>query len=337
MLIPAYQPDEKMIELCRSLIDKEISAIIPRILIVDDGSGKEYADIFDKAADLGALILHHDTNRGKGASIKTGLTYIIQNLNEQVIVTADADGQHKVPDIEKVALLTSSCSDTLVLGVRDISRMPLRSRAGNIISRFFFKCCTGVFVSDTQTGLRGFSAKMADKLLLVEGERYEYEMNMLLQLKNLGFKYKEIGIDTVYIENNASTHFHAVKDGLRVFSRVLKYSAASILSAVLDFSLYYLFLHYFSISASYITARVFSGLFNYECNRRAVFKAGASVGNIAGYAILCVACMLLGSWLVKLLCGIGIAKLISKLMVDSVLFIMNYNIQKHFIFKNGKN
>ena len=332
-MIPAYQPDEKLIDLCSDLRESADMDAVPVIIIVDDGSGEGYADIFSRAAGMDAVLLRHEKNRGKGAAIKTGLSYIKNDLNGYSVVTADADGQHSVEDIKRIALSIEKHPNTLVLGVRDFSKMPPRSKTGNAITRFFFKLETGLSVSDTQTGLRGFSYEMLDKLTQLDGERYEYEMNMLLRLEDMGFEYLEIPIETIYIENNASSHFHALRDGYMVFSRVLKYAAVSVLSAAVDFLLYWVLLHWLNVRSSYVIARILSALFNFECNRRTVFKARFTSKNLVGYAALCIVCMFAGSYFVGLLHGIGMNELLSKLIVDSVLFIANYNIQKYVIFR----
>ena len=334
VLIPAYQPDEKLIVLCKKLCGEKMTAYVRRVIIVDDGSGSAYAGIFHQACSAGAVLLGHAENKGKGAAIKTGLMYIQEHLPDYHVVTADADGQHELSDIEKIAGAIEKHPSTLVLGVRDFSKMPLRSKAGNTITRFFYKIITGISITDTQTGLRGFSCEMLNKLLTVEGERYEYEMNTLLQLRTMGFHYIEIPIRTIYLENNKSSHFHTVRDGVMVFSRVLKYSAASVLSAAVDFLLYWLFSQRFTVSLSYVFARMISALMNYELNLHGVFKSRFTMKSLAGYAILCVSCMVLGAYAVKLLCACGIHKLAAKPLVDAILFIMNYYVQKNIIFKD---
>ena len=96
LVIPAYEPDEKLIKLL-----KEVSALnLFQIIVVNDGSG----DKFNVAKEY-AILLSHGINKGKGAALKTAFTYI-KNLNtDGIIVTADSDGQHKVSDIVKVEIL----------------------------------------------------------------------------------------------------------------------------------------------------------------------------------------------------------------------------------------
>lgn len=217
ILIPAYKPDEKLLLLTQKLI-----ADFP-VLVVDDGGGEAYGALFEKVQAMGALVLHHQVNRGKGAALKTGIAHLLQREDCLGAVTADADGQHTPEDIARIAEAMQQEPDAMIIGGRDFSQMPPRSKTGNTITRFFFRLCTGLAISDTQTGLRGLPYALFDKLLQVSGDRYEYEMNMLLALKLWKTPYREISIQTVYLDNNSSSHFNALRDGMRVFSRLFRF------------------------------------------------------------------------------------------------------------------
>ena len=177
ILIPAYKPDEKLTRLVEKLL-----ADFP-VVVVDDGGGEAYASLFDRVRALGAAVLTHEVNRGKGAALKTGIAHLLQVQDCLGAVTADADGQHTPEDIARVAEAMLAEPQTMVIGGRDFSQMPPRSKGGNTITRFFFRLCTGLTISDTQTGLRGLPRCLFERLLQVSGDRYEYEMNMLLALK----------------------------------------------------------------------------------------------------------------------------------------------------------
>lgn len=327
VLIPAYKPDDKLLTLIGQLVH------FTDILIVDDGSGTEFSSLFRKAQQLGATVLDHKENRGKGAALKTGIQYVSEHEPGTSIVTADADGQHSPHDILRIAEMMETSPETLILGVREIKNMPLRSYLGNSITRFFFRIATGLGISDTQTGLRGLPHPLFGRLLSVAGNRYEYEMNVLLSLKEWNVAVKEISIDTIYIDKNVRTHFHALRDGMRVFTRVLKYCASSILCAVLDFGLYALFLLWLPTIGAYIAARVISAVVNYQVNRRIVFHAKRSMRSAIGYVLLALLVMAIGSLSVDFLSQIGLNKVLSKALVDSVLFICNYLLQKRVVFR----
>lgn len=327
VLIPAYKPDDKLL----ILIEQLISAV--DVLVIDDGSGTDFSSVFDKARQLGATTLHHERNLGKGAALKTGIRHIRDHEQETSLVTADADGQHSARDILRIVDLMREHSEALLLGVRNVGRMPIKSRLGNSITQFFFRLVTKLDISDTQTGLRGLPYPLFDRLLCVEGDRYEYEMNMLLSLKEWDVPFREIRIDTIYIDNNSRSHFHALRDGVRVFSRVLKYCASSLICAALDFGLYTLSITWFPIVESYAFARVISAIANYQLNRRMVFRAQASIRSVAGYFLLALCVMAAGSLSVSLLSNIGMNKVLAKVFVDGILFICNYLLQKKVVFR----
>ncbi len=327
VLIPAYKPDDKLV----ALIEQLISAV--DVLVIDDGSGVDFSSVFDKAQQFGATVLHHEQNLGKGAALKTGIRHIHEHEQETGIITADADGQHSPQDILRIASSMKENPCTLILGAREIGNMPIKSRFGNSITRFFFRIITKLDISDTQTGLRGLPYTLFDRLLCVEGDRYEYEMNMLLSLREWDVPFREICIDTIYVDNNSRSHFRALRDGILVFSQVLKYCASSVLCAVLDFGLYALLLLWLPTAGAYTFARVVSATVNYQLNRRMVFRAQASIRSAAGYFLLALCVTAAGSLSVSLLSNIGINKVLAKVFVDGVLFISNFLLQKKVVFR----
>ena len=186
-LIPAYQPEENLLELLCELEKNKYT-----IILVNDGSDNKCKDIFTKAEKY-AVVLNHSLNMGKGAALKTGLKYIQNNFQKALIVTMDADGQHLVSDAEKIISLVQNFPEKLILGSRRLSKnAPLRSRFGNCVTRFVFHITSGISVYDTQTGLRGFSDKLLPFMLSVDGQRYEYEMNVLLQCARKKYPLKKL-------------------------------------------------------------------------------------------------------------------------------------------------
>ena len=273
-LIPAYMPDEKMIDVARELHDEGFE-----VVIVNDGSPEEYDGIFEAAAHYAELIWH-DKNRGKGEALKTGLSFISKYYNAPyTVVNADADGQHKTQDIIRVTETAEVNRSGLVLGSRKLEgKVPFRSRAGNAITRLVYRLSTKASVYDTQTGLRAYSDKLIDRLLGIKGSRYEYEMNMLMELPREGYEIKEVWIDTVYINNNAASHFDPVKDSAKIYKEILKFSASSMLSFGVDYTLFCLFSALTgSLVFSNIFARIVSGTVNFTVNRKVVFKSQSNV------------------------------------------------------------
>ncbi len=327
VLIPAYKPDSRLLD----LIEKLRGAF--DLLIVDDGGGEAFAAVFDSAEGLGATVLRHEVNRGKGAAIKTGLSWLLARPEVSSVITADADGQHTPEDIEKIAKALDEHPKTVIIGGRDFSHMPARSRFGNTVTRFFFRLGTGSRISDTQSGLRGLPSVFFDRMIAAKGDRYEYEMNVLLSLGEWGAPALEIPISTIYIDDNSSSHFNSVKDGLKVFSRVMRYFLSAIISTAVDYALYALFLLWLPASLSYAAARSFSCIVNYLLNAKMVFKRAPTAQNALGYFALAIGVMAAGSAGVKGLTALGLGNLVAKLIVDCVLFVLNYFVQKKVIFK----
>ena len=330
ILIPAYQPDERLVPLVREL------AAEFKVVVVDDGSRSDCENIFMLAKEAGAVLLRHSVNLGKGAALKTGLRYIKACGGAAGVITADADGQHSHKDILRIHNAMLLAPDKLFLGMRNFKEMPPRSRFGNTMTRFFFRLFTGIRVSDTQTGLRGLPACLFDKLLELSGERYEYEMNMLLALKHWAVAYEELPIETIYIDNNRASHFHALCDGWRVFSRVAKYALSSLSSTALDYLLYALLLLVLPVSFSYGIAKACAAALNFELNCRFVFHGKPTLKNAVGYAALAVFSTAVGSVLVSLLARGGFNNFLAKILIDLALFSLNYIVQKYIIFRKPR-
>lgn len=222
VLVPAYQPGEPLRTLLTGLRDESAD-----VVVVDDGSGPSSADVLQAAGDLGCTVLRHDTNRGKGAALKTGFRYVAQAHPGHDVVCADADGQHSLADIRQVAAAVHS-TGRMVLGVRRFDRRtPLRSRFGNTVTQVLFHAATGRHVTDTQTGLRGYPAHLLDRLVSIPGDRFEYEMNILLCAARDGVPIEQRQITTTYLDGNASSHFGALRDSARIYRPLLRFAASS--------------------------------------------------------------------------------------------------------------
>lgn len=209
VLIPAYDPDEKLLALLPKLRER-----FDRIVLVDDGStsGK---DVFEKARPLVETILVHDINRGKGCALKTGFAYAGGAAD---VVTVDSDGQHDPEDVAKVAAALATCRDGLVLGVRSFTGdVPFRSRFGNFWTRFFFNLLTGLHVTDTQTGLRGIPAELLSRVAALPGDRFEYEMVMLADARRQAREPLEVPIRTIYLDGNKTSHHRPFVDTWRIY------------------------------------------------------------------------------------------------------------------------
>lgn len=224
-LIPAYKPDDKMVTLVKELKEKDFD-----ILVVDDGSGEEYADLFRQAEEY-AVVIHNPHNMGKGATLKNGMRVLRETYPEAThFITADSDGQHLVKDICRVREKLEEGSN-FVLTMRGLKGdVPLRSRFGNSLSRIVFSMLTGHYLQDNQSGLRGFKVEYISWLVNVEGDKYDYEMNVLMFIDRQKIKVTEVPIDTVYLDGNSSSHFNPVKDTIRIYKKMFKTAAATLIS-----------------------------------------------------------------------------------------------------------
>ncbi|MBE6887119.1 MAG: glycosyltransferase family 2 protein [Ruminococcaceae bacterium] len=149
VLIPSYQPDEKLTALIEKLVSNQLD-----IIVVDDGS-TENTGIFDS---LNCTVLHHEINKGKGAALKTGFAYMLEN-GYDAAVTADSDGQHSPEDICNIIEKLNANPESLIMGMRDVAQMPPKSKTGNSITRKLFKIMYSIDLQDTQNRSQRYSSQ----------------------------------------------------------------------------------------------------------------------------------------------------------------------------------
>lgn len=348
ILIPSLDPDNNL----PVYIDELIKLDFKHIVLVDDGSAKENKHFFDELVNKynQITLLVHEVNKGKGRALKTGIKYIADNMSNVVgIVTADADGQHSPIDTLKVSnrLLETN---QVVFGTRNFNEeiVPFKSRNGNKITTIVFKLLYGKTVNDTQTGLRGLPIDFAKDCLDIKGDRFEYEIAMLIKAVKDNYEIVEEPIETIYINSNRATHFNAFKDSFKIYKVMLKefitFSLSSLSSSVVDALLYGILVKTVfnpdklstGILISTVLARIVSSIYNYLMNKNKVFKSSASTSNtLVKYFILSVFIMLASSLLVTILFNLThIESIIIKIIVDTCLFFVSYKVQKNYIFKD---
>ncbi len=348
VVIPAYEPDEKLLHVLEDFTRQTDFSIV----VVNDGSSEACRPVFDAVSGFDRVtLLEHDVNKGKGAAMKTAFRYIGEHYPEnEAVMTVDADGQHLVSDALSVAETLRAHPDALVLGSRRFTgNVPFKSRAGNAITRAVFHFCTGVRVYDTQTGLRAFSASRIPEMCALKGDRYEYEINQLIHCANNRIEIIEEKIDTIYIEENKSSHFHAVKDSFRIYkvllsgSSIIRFVGVSLLCFLLDAALYYGILLAFTESRlsdqmqvliSRIVSRTASSLCNYFMNRHFVFNAKDTHLAFPKYVLL-VLTILGVSYAIDLLAmSVGISKWILYIPVQLIVYPVSYLLQRAFVFRS---
>lgn len=351
IVIPSYEPDERLIALLHDLDAKEMGPVI----IVNDGSSEEYDKTFAEAEAIitkrGGKFISYRPNRGKGRALKTAFTYIKENMPGAIgCVTADSDGQHSPECINNIIDTLIEKPDNLVLGVRqfDKKEIPWKSWFGNTVTINVFSYVAGMRVSDTQSGLRGIPFKFMTELIDTKGERFEYEMQMLLECAGK-YDLTEIPIETIYeSKENHQTHFRPVKDSIIIYKvlgkKFFKFVFASVSSFVVDITLFYLFVLLFkdTFPALYVTfatvgARVISAVYNYLINYKFVFKSNASrATSLTKYALLAIIQMSLSAGIVSLIVYLfpGCWETLVKAIVDMILFLISYAVQQRFVFSS---
>ena len=351
VIIPALNPDNQLLKLIKQLTtESELTPLIKKVIIVDDGSDPAHQPIFRQLGDLypDLVILHHATNRGKGAALKTAFTYVKDQLpNLDGVATMDSDGQHTVAALQSCLDKFAQDPQQLVIGVRHFTNdIPFRSQFGNLLTSGLVRILTHQNISDTQTGLRVIPTTYTEALIHFPGDRFEFEFDMLLQAKKYAVKIVEQPIPTIYLEGNASSHFRVIRDSIAIYSRFFKFAASGLISFLLDISLFYLVLFFIgnhilnSILVATVVSRVLSSIVNYSINHRVVFNH-AGHQTLIKYGCLFVAQMLASGFFTDLLTTLlpatdgQVMPTLAKMIVDFILFVISYQIQRDFIFKEG--
>ncbi len=335
VLIPAYEPDHKLAQLVDSLCTAPGDH---RVLVVNDGSDPRFEEIFDEVRGSGATVIEHHPNRGKGHALKRGFAYISEHFPSQDVVCADSDGQHTVSDIFAIAAELRSTQNGIVLGARGFTGdIPLRSRFGNSATRMALRAASGLQLQDTQTGLRAYPAALLRWLGTIEGDRFEYELNVLLQAKRHNIAVTEVPIATIYIDDNASSHFRPLVDSVRVYLPLVKFAVSSLTAGVLDFVLVLTLVAMTgNLALSVVFARICSATVNFTMNRQLVFDpAGRTPLRTAltGYGIVAVGVLIANYVILHVLYErLGVTLALAKLATDVGLFGASYILQKHLVF-----
>lgn len=365
VIIPSLNPDEKL----QNTVNGLLSVGFTDIVCVNDGSREDCLGFFpEESANVTRLT--HEVNRGKGAALKTAFAYLLQSRPSSIgAVTVDGDGQHAAKDVLRCVEQMVADKEKIILGCRDFSEphVPKRSRYGNRITSGVFKLLCGMKLSDTQTGLRAFPAKYYADMLEISGDRFEYETNMLLEMKARKIPYGEVKIETVYIEENKTSHFRPFKDSYRIYSLILKFTLgeffkfalSSLMSFFVEMALLFALLHLasglfdvdFAVKNARIAmiagglqavARVFSSILNFTINRIKVFSKDVPLGKaLLRYYCVALPHMLLSVVALALLeqCPIFTSELSITLLaalINCALYFLSYFFQKKWVFKSKK-
>ena len=346
IVIPAYNPSKKLIELVDSLILLNFC----KIIIVNDGSIKGKSIFRTVKEKTECLILEYKENKGKGYALKYAINYYLENLknNYKGIVTVDADYQHLPNDVLNIALRLLGNQDSLILGIRDFYEkgVPTPNRFGNRLTSFIFKLLYGENIKDTQTGLRGIPNRYLNLCLEASGKRFEFEMNMLIKFVKQKINIIQIPIETVYYKRGESK-FNKWIDSILIykviFTEYIKFLLSSLICSFLDIILFTTFLNIFSnlnnnlkIILGTFISRIIADFFNFNINKNFVFISHENSKKIfCKYYLLSFSKMLTSASLVLIFHNLfnNCSETVLKIIVDVFIYLISYKIQKKYIFK----
>ena len=333
-LFPSYQPTVLFCELLEEFRQLDPSPIV----VVDDGSGPAYGELFQRAARVSdTVVLKNAVNLGKGAAIKHGMNRILLDHPDCIgVVTADADGQHAADDILKVASELRLRTTDVIFGSRDFKRdVPFRSKIGNVLSRYIYRFLIGINLSDTQTGLRGIPRRLMELSLAIRSNRYEFETEQIIAAKTAGLQFMEVPIRTVYIDDNRGSHFNPVLDSFRIYFVLLRYALSSIATALTDFFVFYILTaNGMALLSANMSARAVALWIQFMLLKKYVFKSKAGFWIFAAY----VAYVFFSGYVSAVMqqqfaAQLGNSPLLAKIVVELVIWIFNFMFLREVIFR----
>ena len=338
VLIPAYNPPNGSLS---ALVGELLAKDVEKIIIVNDGSTGHDALFESLEKKPACVVLHHAVNLGKGRALKTGLNYALKYFpGASHVVTADADGQHPPDDIARLIKNCREYPNGFFIGVRSFgAAVPLRSRFGNILTRYIFRFLIGMKLSDTQSGLRAIPVKIIPALLRESGEAYEFELAMLILIKRSHVPVHELPIGTVYLNKNESSKFNPFIDSMKIYFVFVRFLLSSVFIAGVDFAVFMAsFYASKNILGSLITARIIASVINFFINLKFVFHRSRNVlASVVKYYLLVGFVALLSYLLITLLHKYGVGVGPAKVIAETILFFISFTLQRDFVFNDLKN
>ncbi len=337
VIIPMYYENKSTILLCSKLY--ELGA--DNIIVVNDSCSPN-SSFFNELTSIGCHLVHLDCNRGKGACIKAGIKFAHNKLyNIDGYITCDADGQHKAEDVMRISRALELRPQNLVLGKRDFkkSKVPLNIRFGNYFSSAYFKVITGKGCRDTQTGLRGIPSSLYDIAVNTAGDRFDFEMNFLTKCADLNVPFYFVNITVDYSVPEKS-NFRLVKDTYLIYRTPLKFATASVSCTAIDLVLFTVFTYLlpssfaWNVALATLMARIISGAINFCINKKVIFSDSKRAKRQAVRFIILFFCIMCASTVfVSFLSFLPIPVTLIKAIIDLLLWTVNYNVQRRWVFK----
>ncbi|CAO0823932.1 Bifunctional glycosyltransferase family 2/GtrA family protein [Desulfarculales bacterium] len=338
VLIPAYNPNETLWSLVEALWEADFHDLV----VVDDGSNQASQPGFTRLEQSGRItLLRHGVNLGKGAALRLGFNhiYVKRRLDHdfQGVITADADGQHLPADIAKIAQALAANQQSLILGVRSFQgEVPFRSRFGNSMTQTVFRFLVGEKITDTQTGLRGVPLTLLPLFLHIAANRYEYELDMLIQCATNRYPIVQVPIATVYMDDNRSSHFNPIVDSAKIYMVFLRFIGSSLLTALVDNIVFILVYNATkNIILGQALARGVATLVNFTLNRNFVFKHQTNKWPaFAKYVALVIVMGAVSYSMIRVIVDqTGIGVVAAKILAETALYLVNFATQRTLIFR----
>lgn len=351
VIIPSYCPDDRLLATVHGLI----AAGADDIAVINDGSGKEYEPVFDEVRSMSCCtVIEHASNRGKGAAIKSGMVFCLtERPASRGIVTVDGDGHHRVRDAVSCAHRMIS-SGRVIIGQRGRNDKTIspRGRYGNRITSFAIAVVCGFNIPDPLSGLRGIPAKFLSVFLKTKGDRYDFETNMLLDLKRKSIPFRLFSITGEFFPDGKKSHFRLFRDSAGIFAEILRYFGQQfryMLSSALCYSFEYIvyrillgYLPMLGITLTNYICRAMAGSLNFFINKKVVFRTKKkNITTAVRYLAVSVFVMLLSTELIVIINKLflteknTVAKFV-KPPVDFAMFFVSYFLQKKWVFAPRK-
>ena len=337
VIIPAYEPNMVLVQLLETLntlyIGNETSV---EFVVVDDGSVSSASrEVFDKLNDIPRMtILKHPQNLGKGAALKTAIRYADEN-GVDLIVTADADGQHTAQDIKNVGDHAIK-HQNFTIGSRDFKGdIPARSHFGNLITSKLFKLVFKLEISDTQSGLRAIPSRLFSELLSVKQNRYEYEFQSLINISKIE-RIDQVSIETIYEPGNPSSHFRPLMDSTLIYMVFFRYIFFVPIIALLDIAAFFTLSKSMEPTTAFAITRSISVLIYFFIMRNLVFHSQRHLvsQSVKFLVLVIINIVLMSSLLFSLKGTYSVAPVVIYVASTIILFVFNFAAQRYVIFKN---
>ncbi len=348
ILIPSYNPDDRLYGMVRALSEREASPI----LVVNDGSHPAYDKLFAEVETVpNCILLLHETNKGKGAALKTAMAHCLEAYPDlRGVVTVDGDGHHRPEDVVACAQKLKT-SGQVILGQRRRGDKTLskRGRFGNRLTSLALNFVCDFDIPDPLSGLRGIPIRYLPAFLETKGDAYDFETNMILDLKRKNIPFRTFTILGEYFADGSKSHYRPFRDSvkitaelLRFFGQQFKYLGSSFGCYLVEYLLFGLLLGYLpglGVRLSNYICRLLSGTANFLVNKTLVF--GVKKNNaltIVKYIAVVLLVMLVSTQLIVIVNWIfhteenTVAKFV-KMPVDVVMFFAGYLLQKKWVFK----